>query len=158
MQSQSGGVAEWSMAAVLKTVERQRSGGSNPSASAQEAAQTRCFFSLRRRDWRFAPPDRSPCTPRGRGKGFPRLASRAPFCRPSASESSELPRGNQRRTNGEGLIPGPTPFPGKTALAIVKAGICGEGLTPIMKPSPEKGFRPEGSENLKIDEITCRKP
>ena len=29
-----GGVAEWSMAAVLKTVERQRSGGSNPSASA----------------------------------------------------------------------------------------------------------------------------
>ena len=31
----NGGVAEWSMAAVLKTVERQRSGGSNPSASAQ---------------------------------------------------------------------------------------------------------------------------
>ena len=30
-----GGVAEWSMAAVLKTVERQRSGGSNPSASAK---------------------------------------------------------------------------------------------------------------------------
>ena len=32
-----GGVAEWSMAAVLKTVERQRSGGSNPSASAKIA-------------------------------------------------------------------------------------------------------------------------
>ena len=31
-----GGVAEWSMAAVLKTVERQRSGGSNPSASASK--------------------------------------------------------------------------------------------------------------------------
>ena len=36
----SGGVAEWSMAAVLKTVERQRSGGSNPSASAQCNANT----------------------------------------------------------------------------------------------------------------------
>ena len=33
----NGGVAEWSMAAVLKTVERQRSGGSNPSASAKNA-------------------------------------------------------------------------------------------------------------------------
>ena len=33
----NGGVAEWSMAAVLKTVERQRSGGSNPSASATNA-------------------------------------------------------------------------------------------------------------------------
>ena len=31
-----GGVAEWSMAAVLKTVERQRSGGSNPSSSAEK--------------------------------------------------------------------------------------------------------------------------
>ena len=29
-----GGVAEWSMAAVLKTVVRRRTGGSNPSASA----------------------------------------------------------------------------------------------------------------------------
>ena len=40
----SGGVAEWSMAAVLKTVGRQRPGGSNPSASASEAAHPRCFF------------------------------------------------------------------------------------------------------------------
>ena len=30
----SGGVAEWSIAAVLKTVEAQASGGSNPSPSA----------------------------------------------------------------------------------------------------------------------------
>ncbi len=36
MQSLSGGVAEWSMAAVLKTVELKGSGGSNPSASADE--------------------------------------------------------------------------------------------------------------------------
>ena len=42
-----GGVAEWSMAAVLKTVERQRSGGSNPSASAlkKPAAVAAGFFS-----------------------------------------------------------------------------------------------------------------
>ena len=31
-----GGLAEWSMAAVLKTVVRQRTGGSNPSASAKK--------------------------------------------------------------------------------------------------------------------------
>ena len=33
--SRYGGVAEWPMAAVLKTVGRQRPGGSNPSASAK---------------------------------------------------------------------------------------------------------------------------
>lgn len=35
LQPQKGGLAEWSMAAVLKTVVRQRTGGSNPSASAK---------------------------------------------------------------------------------------------------------------------------
>ena len=44
-----GGVAEWSMAAVLKTVERQRSGGSNPSASAEIPHRAFCegFFIFR---------------------------------------------------------------------------------------------------------------
>ena len=35
LQSLSGGVAEWSMAAVLKTVVPKGTGGSNPSASAK---------------------------------------------------------------------------------------------------------------------------
>ena len=34
-----GGLAEWSMAAVLKTVVRQRTGGSNPSASAKKFSE-----------------------------------------------------------------------------------------------------------------------
>ena len=34
LQSLTGGVAEWSMAAVLKTVVPKGTGGSNPSASA----------------------------------------------------------------------------------------------------------------------------
>ena len=34
-------MAEWSIAAVLKTVERQRSGGSNPSLSAKHKLPTR---------------------------------------------------------------------------------------------------------------------
>ena len=42
----NGGMAEWSMAAVLKTVVRQRTGGSNPSSSA----------SLRKRHWRAPMP------------------------------------------------------------------------------------------------------
>ena len=50
-----GGVAEWSMAAVLKTVERQRSGGSNPSASASKRLLRR-RFSRRLRDYHpFSP-------------------------------------------------------------------------------------------------------
>ena len=39
-----GEMAEWSNAAVLKTVVRQRTGGSNPSFSATEALRVRAFF------------------------------------------------------------------------------------------------------------------
>ena len=39
----SGGMAEWSMAAVLKTVVRQRTGGSNPSSSANTLAKSQRF-------------------------------------------------------------------------------------------------------------------
>ena len=48
------------MAAVLKTVERQRSGGSNPSASAQIAG-VRQLFSLRLRDSSSYPPPLRGC-------------------------------------------------------------------------------------------------
>ena len=51
----NGGVAEWSMAAVLKTVERQRSGGSNPSASALKKACSSCCGL-------FSTPSRPPLT------------------------------------------------------------------------------------------------
>ena len=55
LPTSSGGVAEWSMAAVLKTVERQRSGGSNPSASASKRLLRR-RFSRRLRDYHpFSP-------------------------------------------------------------------------------------------------------
>ena len=37
-------MAEWSNAAVLKTVEGHTSGGSNPSFSAKENPQQRCGF------------------------------------------------------------------------------------------------------------------
>ena len=57
MRDHDGGVAEWSMAAVLKTVGRQRPGGSNPSASAKErqlvAKATGCFWSPARRKLAF---------------------------------------------------------------------------------------------------------
>ena len=39
-----GGMAEWSNAAVLKTVEQQCSGGSNPSSSAGMGQNTRGVF------------------------------------------------------------------------------------------------------------------
>ena len=49
----NGRLAEWSMAAVLKTVERQRSGGSNPSPSAKRntagRVATGCFWLQARR-------------------------------------------------------------------------------------------------------------
>lgn len=38
-----GGMAEWSIAAVLKTVELRGSGGSNPSSSASEKYKNRVF-------------------------------------------------------------------------------------------------------------------
>ena len=38
-----GEMAEWSIAAVLKTVEGHTSGGSNPSLSAAKAAQPAAF-------------------------------------------------------------------------------------------------------------------
>ena len=52
-------MAEWSIAAVLKTVELRGSGGSNPSLSAEEKQRTRelahkeltLFYILK--DWRF---------------------------------------------------------------------------------------------------------
>ncbi len=40
----SGGMAEWSNAAVLKTVEGHTSGGSNPSSSAKETRNESCGF------------------------------------------------------------------------------------------------------------------
>lgn len=39
-----GGMAEWSNAAVLKTVEGHTSGGSNPSSSAKETRNECCGF------------------------------------------------------------------------------------------------------------------
>ena len=41
-----GEMAEWSIAAVLKTVEGHTSGGSNPSLSAKSSPQG-CFFAFR---------------------------------------------------------------------------------------------------------------
>ena len=55
-----------------------RTGGSNPSLT----ASTPAFAGVSRFVRDSAAPRRiclSPCTPRGRGKGFPRLATRAPF-------------------------------------------------------------------------------
>ena len=52
------------MAAVLKTVERQRSGGSNPSASASKRLLRR-RFSRRLRDFILLPPRRSASVPQG---------------------------------------------------------------------------------------------
>ena len=43
-------MAEWSIAAVLKTVEGHTSGGSNPSLSAEKATSLRLLFLLERRD------------------------------------------------------------------------------------------------------------
>ena len=63
-------MAEWSMAAVLKTVERQRSGGSNPSSSAK--SQLNAGFSRRQRDKshpRYPLPNPSP-----RERGYCRFA------------------------------------------------------------------------------------
>ena len=40
----SGEMAEWSIAAVLKTVEGHTSGGSNPSLSAKKSAEMWTFF------------------------------------------------------------------------------------------------------------------
>ena len=49
---QKGRMAEWSIAAVLKTVELRGSGGSNPSPSAKDRCSNECrsFFYLCRRD------------------------------------------------------------------------------------------------------------
>jgi hypothetical protein len=41
-----GEMAEWSIAAVLKTADCQRSGGSNPSLSAEKASHLWSFFDL----------------------------------------------------------------------------------------------------------------
>ena len=62
LQSDSGGMAEWSMAAVLKTVVRQRTGGSNPSSSASKLAHASFFASEEGFEHRFTywgpyPPD-----------------------------------------------------------------------------------------------------
>ncbi len=43
----TGGMAEWSNAAVLKTVEGHTSGGSNPSSSAMKSPQKCGFFYFR---------------------------------------------------------------------------------------------------------------
>ena len=52
--SVTGGMAEWSNAAVLKTVDCNRSGGSNPSFSAKETHNNYCGFFYKYRNLIFS--------------------------------------------------------------------------------------------------------
>ena len=74
----NGRLAEWSMAAVLKTVERQRSGGSNPSPSAKQKTAGRvatgCFWLQARRKLAFVRDGRQ------NGQLARRDSSCIPFC------------------------------------------------------------------------------
>ena len=67
LQSLSGGVAEWSMAAVLKTVVPKGTGGSNPSASANEITDewTLKVYSLKIHSFEFYFVNRIPYTKTG---------------------------------------------------------------------------------------------
>ena len=82
-------MAEWSMAAVLKTVERQRSGGSNPSASASKASASQALFC----GYGGTPTPRYPHpNPSPRERGSPQKRRYPPLRCLASRRGDEIPR------------------------------------------------------------------